>query len=105
MPEPSPAERLAKQRALEEWLAWQLDSTRRKIRDVEQQTAVGYMVERKIHEDHPLGATVHLADCTMAQRETRPLDAGTARTVLTKDTRFFQACEFCSPSSILGLDG
>ena len=30
-----PAERLAKLRALEEWLAWQLSDTRRKIREVE----------------------------------------------------------------------
>ncbi|MFF7755743.1 DUF6233 domain-containing protein [Streptomyces sp. NPDC007971] len=105
MPESPPAERLAKLRALEEWLARQLDSTRRKIRDVDQQTAVGYMVERKIHEDHPLGATARLADCTMARRETRPPDAEVARTVPTKDGQSFQACEFCSPGKTLGLEG
>ncbi|MFF1574847.1 DUF6233 domain-containing protein, partial [Leifsonia sp. NPDC058292] len=32
----SPSERLAKLAALEEWLAWQLGDTRRKIRETEQ---------------------------------------------------------------------
>jgi nitrile hydratase len=100
-----PGERLAKLRALEEWLAWQLETTRRKIHDLEQQErqAVGYVVEKKIHEGHPLAATIHLADCTMPARETRPIDAETARRGLTEDPAFFQACEFCDPRKSLGV--
>jgi hypothetical protein len=102
-----PAERLAKLRALEEWLAWQLDQTRRKIKDIEQQVhkQAGYVVEKEITKGHPLGATVHLADCTMAQRETRPVSEDEARFALTKDKGFFTSCEFCAPEKTLGLAG
>jgi nitrile hydratase len=100
----TPAERLAKLCALEEWLAWQLETTRRKIRDLEQQQ-IGYVLEREIKQGHPLGATIHRADCTMPSRETRPVDASLARDGLTKDSRFFTACDFCDPRPSLGIDG
>jgi hypothetical protein len=89
----------------EEWLAWQLQHTRQKIHDLEQQEqqAPGYVVEKKIHEGHPLAATIHLADCAMPARETRPIDAVTARQGLTEDPRFFRACEFCAPDKTLGI--
>lgn len=100
----SPTERLAKLRALEEWLDWQLRDTRRKIRDLEQQQAeVSYVVEKKIRDDHPMGATIHLAGCTMPERETNPISAGDARVALTKDGKFFQPCEFCAPRKSLGI--
>jgi hypothetical protein len=99
-----PAERLAKLRTLEEWLAWQLQDTQRKIAAVEQQVREqAYVVEKEIREGHPLGATVHLDTCTMAQRETRPVSADEARFALTKDKQFFQACEFCAPGKALGI--
>ncbi|MFI9598962.1 DUF6233 domain-containing protein [Streptomyces sp. NPDC052043] len=98
----SPAERLEKLRTLESWLAWQLQDTRRKITALEQ-AAARYIVEKQIREGHPLGATIHLADCTMPQRETRPLSAEDARAALTKDAQFFHACEFCAPDRSLGI--
>jgi len=102
----SPVERLAKLRALEEWLAWQLEHTRRKIADLEQaqQAVVGYVVEKQIREGHPLGATIHRADCTMPQRETSPFSAEDARAALEKDGRFFHGCELCMPGKTLGLE-
>lgn len=100
------AERLAKLRTLEAWLDWQLHDTRRKIRDLEQQDApAGYVVEKKIRDDHPLGAIVHLATCTMPERGTQPISADDARTALTKDGQFFHACEFCAPGKSLGSAG
>ncbi|WP_265560974.1 DUF6233 domain-containing protein [Streptomyces hygroscopicus] len=105
MPDLSPSERLAKLKALEEWLAWQLDQTRRKIADLEQQQArpVEYKLEQKLRESHPLGATIHLADCTMTQRETRPISPDDARAALSKDRKFFMSCEFCRPDTKLGI--
>jgi CHASE3 domain sensor protein len=99
-----PGERLAKLRTLEEWLRWQLQDTQRKIAAVEQQVREqAYVVEKAIREGHPLGATVHLADCTMAQRETRQVSADEARFALTKDKGFFTSCEFCAPAASLGV--
>lgn len=101
----SDAERLAKLLTLEEWLTWQLKDTRRKIQTLKPQVRQpSYMLEKAIHQGHPLGATIHLADCTMADRETRPIDAGLAREGLTKDRGFFTACEFCDPGKSLGID-
>jgi hypothetical protein len=107
MTELPPAERLAKLRAVETWLDWQLRQTRQRIRDLEQQQAkpVEYKVEEKLREGHPLGAAIHVADCAMTQRETRPIEAGVARDALMKDKRFFRACEFCDPGKTLGLQG
>jgi hypothetical protein len=104
----SPAERLARYRAVEAWLEWQLAQTRRTIADLEQQAQQAparYVIERKIRENHPQGAIVHLADCTMPERATRPVDADDARQGLTRDGQFFHACEFCSPDKTLGLGG
>ncbi|MFJ9420658.1 DUF6233 domain-containing protein [Streptomyces sp. NPDC101249] len=101
----TPDERLAKLRALEEWLAWQLGDTRRKIEHVQQQVArqADYLVEKEVAKGHPLGATIHTVDCTMTSRETRTIDADTARKVLQEDARFFTACEFCNPAAPLGI--
>jgi hypothetical protein len=103
----TPVERLSKLRTLEQWLDWQLHDTRRKIRDLEAEASapVGYVVEKKVRDDHPLGAIVHRADCTMPERETRPISADDARTALAKDAKFFQACEFCAPGKSLGSGG
>lgn len=102
-----PAERLAKLRALEEWLDWQLRDTRRKITQTEQQIQeqVGYVSEQAIREGHPLGATIHRANCTMIDRAVTTLSADDARTALTKDTKFFHPCEFCAPEKPLDIEG
>ncbi|MFD8839799.1 DUF6233 domain-containing protein [Streptomyces griseofuscus] len=102
MNEFSPVERLAKLHALEEWLAWQLESTRRKIHDLEAQ-AVEYVVEPPIHLNHPAGATVHVAGCTTIRRETRPMSVKDARFALEKDP-IFHGCEDCDPGAALGLE-
>lgn len=100
-------ERLAKLRTLEAWLDWQLHDTRRKIATLEAEASppVGYVVEKKVRDDHPLGAIVHLATCTMPERDTRPISANDARAGLTKDGQFFLACEFCAPGKSLGSGG
>jgi len=102
MPDLPPAERLAKLRTLEEWLAWQLETTRRKIRDLEQQQRqpARYVIEPKRDPKHPEPATIHLADCTMAQRDTVPVSADEARLGLDKDPDI-AACEFCAPDKTL----
>ncbi|MBW8801424.1 MAG: hypothetical protein JF597_50160 [Streptomyces sp.] len=63
-----------------------------------------YMVEQQLSERHPLGADVHRADCTMAQRGTRPITAEGARQALVKDPQSFRPCEFCRPDRGLGID-
>ncbi|WP_432171148.1 DUF6233 domain-containing protein [Streptomyces sp. 1222.5] len=65
--------------------------------------ARGYMVEKQLRAGHPLGAAVHRADCTMAQRDTNPIGADHARQALTSDQRFFRACDFCRPDTELGM--
>jgi hypothetical protein len=102
-----PAERLAKLRTLEEWLAWQLDQTRRKIHDLEQaaKQPVRYVIEPKQNPKHPDPARIHLADCTMPNRKTMPVDASEARIGLTKDAENVAACDFCNPGESLGLAG
>ncbi|MFC4502951.1 MULTISPECIES: DUF6233 domain-containing protein [Streptomyces] len=109
MSELSPAERLAKLRTLEEWLAWQLDQTRRKIGDVErrlqQEEQGGYISEQAIHNDHPAGVTIHRADCTMIERPVTSLTAEKACWSLSNDKSFFHPCQFCAPGKALGLDG
>jgi nitrile hydratase len=109
MSELSPAERLAKLCALEEWLAWQLQDTRRKIGQTEQQLQaeenVGYISEQAIREGHPLGATIHRANCTMVERAVTTLAADEARQALVNDPKFFHGCEFCAPGKALGVEG
>ena len=62
----------------------------------------GYKVEKRLSEGHPLGAAIHVADCTMTQRDTRPVSAEDARQALG-DPTFFRACGFCRPDSKLGV--
>ncbi|MGY5103039.1 DUF6233 domain-containing protein [Streptomyces sp. 900105245] len=50
------------------------------------------MVEKRLHAGHPLGATVHRADCTMIQGDANATSADDARQALTGDRRFFRAC-------------
>jgi hypothetical protein len=98
-----PDERLAKLRTLEQWLDWQLHDTRRKIADLEKAQAPRYVLEPKMTPKHPQPALIHLADCTMPQRATSPIDADAARIGLTKDPGNIAACEFCAPGKTLGI--
>ncbi|WP_329390320.1 DUF6233 domain-containing protein [Streptomyces sp. NBC_01716] len=102
-----PAERLTKLRTLETWLEWQLANTRRKIHALEQAPTGpgGYVIEPKRHPTHPEPALIHLADCTMPQRKTLPIEASAARLGLTEDPETVAACEFCAPERGLAEGG
>jgi hypothetical protein len=101
----SPAERLARHRAVEAWLVWQLEQTRRTIHELEQslQQPAGYVVEPKQHPKHPMPALIHVADCTMVNQKALPVTEDQARIGLTKDRDNFAPCEFCAPEKALGL--
>lgn len=99
MSELPPAERLAKLQTLEAWLDWQLHDTRRKIHSLQQiisNPAGQYVIEPKRHPTHPQPALIHLADCTMPQRKTLPVDADQARLGLAEDPDI-APCPFCTP--------
>jgi len=101
----TPAERLAKLRALEEWLDWQLRDTRRKIEQAEQQakTAGGYITEQERKAGQAVGATIHLATCTHIGPPAATLTEAEARFALAKDKGFMHPCEHCRPDRELGL--
>ncbi|WP_432171805.1 DUF6233 domain-containing protein [Streptomyces sp. 1222.5] len=69
------------------------------------QRQAGFVVEKQLHAGHPLGATVHRADCTVIQRDANPISADEGRQALTGDGKFFHACEFCRPDAHLGIPG
>ncbi|MFF4442830.1 DUF6233 domain-containing protein [Streptomyces sp. NPDC001621] len=71
----------------------------------QQEEPSGFVVEKQLHAGHPLGATVHRADCTVVQRDANPISADDGRQALTGDGKFFHACEFCRPDAHLGIPG
>lgn len=105
MPDLSPSERLAKLRAVEAWLDWQLRDTRRRIADLEQQARAvdGYITEAERHAGKPVGVTIHAADCTHIQQPAATLDATRAQYALLKDGGFNHPCQHCRPDKTLGL--
>ncbi|MFF1320078.1 DUF6233 domain-containing protein [Streptomyces chartreusis] len=100
-----PSERLAKLRALEEWLAWQLRDTRRKIEQVAQQVRAtdGYVSEQDRRAGKPVGVTIHAADCANIHQPVTNLDATKAQYALLKDSSFHRPCQRCRPDKLLGL--
>jgi uncharacterized lipoprotein YddW (UPF0748 family) len=109
MSELSPVERLAKLHALEEWLAWQLQDTRRRIdgieqqiRDVEQSV---YVSEQDAPDGEPARVVIHRAGCTDIEKPVTTLTADKARWALANDPRFFRSCDTCKPGQALGVDG
>lgn len=101
----TPTERLAKLRAVEAWLAWQLRETRRRIEQVEQQARAvgGYVTEQERRAGKPVGVTIHAADCKRIGQAVASLDANEAQTALTKDPGFTHACQHCRPDLALGI--
>lgn len=101
----SPMERLAKLRALEEWLDWQLRDTRRRIEQAEQQAraVTGYITEPERKAGQPIGVTIHRADCTHIQQPVASLDATKAQYALVKDDGFHHPCQHCRPDVALGI--
>jgi hypothetical protein len=105
MTELSSVERLAKLRALEEWLTWQLQHTRRKIGDLEWRVRAtdGYVSERERRAGRPTGTTIHVADCARIDHPVATLDATKAQFALVKDGGFHHPCEHCRPDKALGI--
>lgn len=101
----SPAERLAKLRAVEAWLDWQLRDTRRRIEQVGKQVRAidGYVSEQERHAGKPVGVTIHAADCAKIGQPVATLTATDAQYALMKDPSFTHACQHCRPDQILGV--
>jgi hypothetical protein len=101
----TPAERLAKLRAVEEWLDWQLRQTRQRIEQVEQQAraTTGYITEQERKAGQPVGVTIHAADCPKISQPVATLDATKAQYALIKDPGFHHPCQHCRPDKVLGV--
>jgi len=101
----TPVERLAKLRALEQWLDWQLRDTRRRIEAAEAQAraVTGYITEPERKAGQPVGVTIHTADCTRIQQAAATLDATKAQYALLKDSGFNHPCVHCRPDRALGI--
>jgi len=101
----SPTERLAKLRAVEAWLAWQLQETRRRIEQVaaEVRAVHGYVTEQERQAGKPVGVTIHAADCARIGQPVATLDANEAQRALLKDSGFNHPCQHCRPDVALGL--
>ncbi|MER6534663.1 DUF6233 domain-containing protein [Streptomyces sp900105755] len=102
----TPVERLAKLRALEQWLDWQLRDTRRKIEEGEKWLAAngGYVTEQERKAGQAVGVTLHAADCAHIQQPTAVLTEAEARFALNKDGGFTHPCEHCHPERALQPD-
>ncbi|GAA4050776.1 DUF6233 domain-containing protein [Streptomyces shaanxiensis] len=100
-----PSERLAKLRALEEWLAWQLRVTRHRIEQVAEQVRAtgGYVTEQDRRAGKPVGVTIHAADCAKIHQPVTTVDAAKARYALVKDSSFNHPCQHCRPDKLLGI--
>jgi hypothetical protein len=101
----TPVERLAKLRALEQWLDWQLRDTRRRIEAAEEQARAitGYVTEQERKAGQAVGVTIHTADCTHIQQAAATLDATKAQYALVKDGGFNHPCAHCRPDRALGI--
>jgi hypothetical protein len=104
MSELSPFERLAKLRALEEWLDWQLRDTRRKIEQVAAETRAthGYVTEPERRAGKAVGATIHTADCPRIGQAVTAISDTDARQAITRDPTFMHPCAHCRPDIALG---
>jgi len=101
----SPVDRLHKLRTLEEWLTWQLEHTRQKIKTLEEQAqAIGdYVTEPERRAGRAVGVTIHTATCPKIDRPAATLNATDAQYALVKDSSFNHPCENCRPDTALGL--
>lgn len=100
-----PSERLAKLRAVEAWLDWQLKDTRRKIEQVAEQVRAvdGYVTEQERQAGKPVGVTIHAADCAKIGQPVTTLDATKAQYALLRDPSFTHPCQHCRPDIALGI--
>ncbi|MGV9278107.1 DUF6233 domain-containing protein [Streptomyces griseosporeus] len=111
MPDLPPVERLAKLRALEEWLDWQLNSTRARIRTTEAEVerlkraeARAYAEQRWKVEPARSGQTVlHRGGCGVWKQEAGYLERREVFLLLEDDTLTVKMCDVCQPET--GLRG
>lgn len=105
MSDMTPTERLAKLRALEEWLAWQLEATRRRIGEVEQKARAvgGYVTEQERQAGKAVGVTIHAAECGKIGQPVVTINASEAQTALVRDPGFNHPCSHCRPDLALGI--
>ena len=108
-----PTERLAKLRALEEWLAWQLNDTRRKIRAVEAEAERdrrrrerAFAEQRWKLEPSRNGdrrVILHRGGCSLWKKERGFLERGEVLLALEDELLELEMCGVCRPET--GLDG
>jgi hypothetical protein len=100
-----PGERLAKLKALEEWLDWQLNSTRSKIRTVEAQVERekraaerAYAEQRwKLEPARNKRAVLHRGGCGIWKKEHGYLERREVLLALEDDTITVEMCGVCNP--------
>lgn len=105
----SPADRLAKLRTLEEWLDWQLNATRQKIRTTEaqierdrHQAARAYAEMRWKLQPSRNGdrrATLHRGGCGIYKNEHGYLERSDVLLALDDDSLAVEMCEICKPET------
>jgi hypothetical protein len=101
------AERLAKLRALEEWLDWQLNSTRAKIRTLEaqeererKQAARAWAEARwKLEPARDRRTVLHRGGCGIWKGESGFLERQEVLLALDDDSLHVEMCGVCNPES------
>ncbi|WP_329474297.1 DUF6233 domain-containing protein (plasmid) [Streptomyces sp. NBC_01723] len=102
-----PDERLAKLRALEEWLAWQLNNTRAKIRTVEaeveqakRQAQRAWAEARwKLEPARDRRSVLHRGGCGIWKGEHGYLERREVAEALADETLVVEMCGVCNPKS------
>ena len=103
----SPADRLAKLHALEEWLNWQLNDTRRKIRTVEaqverdrMQAARAWAEQRwKLEPARDRRTVLHRGGCGIWKGETGFLERHEVLMALEDESLAVEMCGVCKPET------
>jgi hypothetical protein len=106
-----PAERLAKLRALEEWLDYQLRTTRAKIRTLEAEMDRARVQERrawaearwKLEPARDRRTVLHRGGCGIWKGEAGFLERGEVLEALADETLAVEMCGVCNPEP--GLRG
>jgi hypothetical protein len=101
----SPVERLAKLKALEEWLAWQLNSTRAKIRTVEaeveqekKRAARAWAEARwKLEPARDRRTVLHRGGCGIWTKQTGFLERDEVLLVIEDESLVVEMCGVCNP--------
>lgn len=107
----TPAERLVKLRALEEWLDWQLGDTRRKIRQLEadqerdRKAAARAWQEARFKLEPVRGdnrrSVLHRGGCGIWKGEHGFLDRQEALLALEDESMAVEECQVCNPGPAL----